>query len=167
MNYQKRMLMRVEHALRILVLATVALLAACANTAGKDKPAQTAGPSTTDGVKVSTDPQAPLERRATDRWKLLIAGDAAGSYAYLTPGYRATNTPEQYAEWLRTRQVNWKAALYTEHQCESPDVCKVDLIISGDVTMRGISSRQSSSGMINESWLRIDGVWYHLPKETR
>ncbi len=161
--------MRIEYMLRILVLATATLLAACANTQEKDQPSQVTGtgPSTTDGVKVSTDPQAPLERRATDRWKLLVAGDATGAYAYLTPGYRATKTPEQYAEWVRTRQIKWKAALYTDHKCENPDVCKVDMIISAETMLRGISTPQSSAGAISENWLRIDGVWYHLPKEAR
>jgi len=161
--------MRIEHTLRILVLATATLLVACANTADKGKAPQgtAAGPSTTDGVKVSPDPQAPLERRATDRWKLLIAGDAAGAYAYLTPGYRATKTPEQYDEWLRTRQIKWKAAFYTDHGCDHPEACKVDLIVSAETMLRGIATPQMSSGTISEDWLLIDGVWYHLPKEAR
>lgn len=160
--------MRIEHTLRILVLAMAALLSACASTQDKDEaPKAGAGLSTSDGVKVSTDPLAPLERRATDRWKLLIAGDAAGAYAYLTPGYRTTKTSEQYAEWVRTRQIKWKAAFYSDHQCESPDACKADLIVSAESMLRGVSTPQLSSGTISEDWLRIDGVWYHLPKEAR
>jgi hypothetical protein len=76
-------------------------------------------------------------------------------------------TLEQYAEWLRTRQIKWKGALYSDHVCEQPEACKVSMIIAIETTLRGISTPQQSNGVADENWLRIEGVWYHLPKETR
>ena len=116
---------------------------------------------------MSSDPRAPLERRATDRWKLLIARDAARAYTYLTPGYRAGQAEGEYSKWLASRQIEWRSAAYVDHTCDSPDVCKVALSLAVETTVPGIPGKHNVTGGVVESWLKFDGVWYHLPANKR
>lgn len=146
------------------------LLAACAASPEKKGDAVAAPANSAqaaNGIDVSTDPKAPLPRRATDRWKLLIAKDAARAFTYLTPGYRATMTSAQYEEWLRTRQIRWTQGKYVDHHCSEPTACVVSIEVSIETKVPGIPGVQASSGVVEESWLQIDGVWYHLPTNVR
>ena len=138
-----------------------ALLASCASTpAGKPEAGDAAAApaaTTESGVSVSSDPRAPLERRATDRWKLLIARDAARAYTYLTPGYRAGQAEGEYSKWLASRQIEWRSAAYVDHTCDSPDVCKVVLIAGrGDHRPRNPGQPQldqrSSGKLVEVRW---------------
>lgn len=141
------------------------ILAACAS-APATKEVVDASAEASDSVKVSTDPAAPLERRATDRWKLLIAKDGARAYGYLTPGYRAKKSEREYVDWVNARPVTWVSAAYQEYQCDSKESCKVYLFLTLETTLRGVSGTQQTFATVEERWLKIDGVWYHLPEDA-
>lgn len=144
------------------------LLSACASSpAQKNEVPAPAASAASAGVAVSEDPQAPIERRVTDRWKLLIAKDAARAYTYLTPGYRTTTTAAQYDDWLRARQVKWTSGKYVDRQCADATTCTVSVEVSIETKLPGIPGIQQSTGVIDEQWLQIEGVWYHLPKNAR
>jgi hypothetical protein len=153
-----------------LVLAGNLLIAGCA-TAPQEKPesgdAAAGVADTTAGgkVAVSADPHAPLERRATDRWKLLIGAEPKRAYQYLTPGYRATKSEKDYVDWAAARQVVWTQAQYQDHTCSDPESCKVGLQLTVKVKLRGVAGEHDTTTYISENWLKIDGVWYHLPKD--
>lgn len=155
--------------LRAVAAASAAmLLSACASAPAQK--AEVVAPAATGasvGLAVSEDPGAPIERRVTDRWKLLIARDAARAYTYLTPGYRTTTTPAQYDEWLRTRQVKWTSGKYVDRHCADATTCTVSVEVSIETKLPGIPGIQQSTGVIDEQWLQIEGVWYHLPKNAR
>lgn len=143
-------------------------LSACASSpAQKTQAAAPAASEASTGLVVSEDPRAPIERRVTDRWKLLVARDAARAYNYLTPGYRTTTTPAQYDEWLRTRQIKWTAGKYVDRHCADATTCTVSVEVSIETKLPGIPGIQQSTGVIDEQWLQIEGVWYHLPKNVR
>lgn len=154
------------------VLGASLHLAGCATSSATksgpeagDADAVTAESTAPGSVEVSTDVHASLERRATDRWKLLVAGEPARAYQYLTPGYRATKTEKDYVDWARARQVVWTQALYQEHTCSDPESCKVGLQLTVKVKLRGVAGEHETTTYISENWLKIDGVWYHLPKD--
>lgn len=160
MNYKFR------NAYAIAIVAV--LLGGCASTpADKTAKPEAADASAAAGVAVSGDPKAPLERRATDRWKLLIAKDAARAYTYLTPGYRAGTSASDYAVWMGKRQVTWLSAAYSDRTCTSEDACKVDLMVQVETALSGIPGKHQTSSLVTEDWLRIDGVWYFLPLDKR
>lgn len=141
------------------------LLGGCASTpADKTAKPEAADASAAAGVAVSGDPKAPLERRATDRWKLLIAKDAARAYTYLTPGYRQQQSAAEYVAWVNTRQVSWVSAQYQDHHCESPQSCAVGLQLTVSTKLRGVAGEQQATTYISERWLQVDGVWYYFPK---
>lgn len=116
---------------------------------------------------LSADPMAPLEVRAVDRWRYLIARDAASAYPYLTPGVRASLKPDDYRVWLESRTVNWTDVAYIDRTCENESVCSVDLQISATAKLRGVPKPMATSGTVTERWIRIDGAWYHLPDDSR
>lgn len=128
-----------------LLLAALALLAGCA-----------AGGARKDDT-------ANIEERAVQRWNYLIAHDAAKAYDYLTPGYRATITREQYAEAMNNRPVRWTKAHFTKKDCDA-ERCTVFLMI--DYTARigvGAAGNASTFSPQRETWLNVKGNWYYLP----
>ncbi|MBK6435978.1 MAG: hypothetical protein IPF83_09000 [Rhodanobacteraceae bacterium] len=153
----------------LAVVAAIALLSGCASAPASKTEATdaAAAPIVNDAAAISEDPKAPIERRVTDRWKLLVAGDAARAYTYLTPGYRSTATPSQYAEWLKSRQIKWTAGKYMDRQCDDATTCAVSVQIMAETKLPGIPGVQQASSVIEEKWLQFDGVWYHLPKNAR
>lgn len=148
-------------------LLLVTLLAGCAGNATKSAPSDVAASSTTSGLDISSDPKAVLERRVTDRWKLLIAGDASRAYTYLTPGYRTTVTEQQYGDWLRSRQIKWISGKYVDRDCASAEMCEVSVLVAVQTKLPGVPGVQETAAAVPEKWLLIDGVWYHLPKNAR
>jgi len=87
-------------------------LAACGGVNPKNGPAASA--STSPAAKAQ--PAAPnaepstavLEKRALERWNLLIAHKAEQAYDYLTPGTRATRQRDTYAQEMNNRPVHWQ-----------------------------------------------------------
>ena len=60
----------------LAVVAAIALLSGCASAPASKTEATdaAAAPIVNDAAAISEDPKAPIERRVTDRWKLLVAG---------------------------------------------------------------------------------------------
>jgi hypothetical protein len=113
-------------------------------------------------------PARVLEQRAVARWNLLIAGKAAEAYDYLSPGYRALKTREQYALDLKDRPVRWKGASFGSVDCPPPgEYCDVIVEVDYELqsTLPGVGTLKSK-GPVTERWIEVDGVWYLVPKEV-
>lgn len=149
----------------LAALVAPLILAACASAPATKEAADTSAEAS-DSVKVSTDLAAPLERRATDRWKLLIAKDGARAYTYLTPGYRAKKPEKEYIDWVLARPVNWVSAAYQQHTCDTKESCKVSMFLGVETSIRGVPGMQQAFAEVSERWLQIDGVWYYLPEDA-
>lgn len=136
-----------------LLIAAALLLGACA---------------TGGGTRASGKAAAP-EVRAVERWNLLIAKQAEKAYDYLTPGKRATDPRDDYAQRMNNRPVRWDKVTVTGKECETTDSCVVNLQL--DITVPIGGSMIPSLSFVSESWIRdADGAWYFLgaaqPKET-
>lgn len=105
-----------------------------------------------------------IDRRAVERWNFLIAHQAEKAYDYLTPGFRATQTRENYSAAMNARPVQWKSVKFQRKECDG-DRCNVFLDVDYSVMMPGMVSRATQmSSTQNETWIRVDGDWYFLPK---
>ena len=137
--------------LRHLALAACVLaLAACA-TGG------TKGPSATD---------VDVEDRALQRWEHLIAGKGELAWDYLTPGARSTKSRENYGREMRDRPVKWKSVEFEDKNCDAPDRCTIRLVMEYTVKLPlSVGGEIQAPAFVEEQWLRLDGVWYHLPSE--
>ncbi|HET6633003.1 MAG TPA: hypothetical protein VFG73_09900 [Rhodanobacteraceae bacterium] len=148
----------IHRPLRLLALAAAAsLLGACATS-------QTS--PTTAGTAAPQDSKAVLKQRALDRWNLLIAHKGAEAWNYLTPGYRATISQQQYALEMNNRPVRWTHASVTKVDCVNPDSCTVYVMVDYDLMVPGLGGGSKSFAPLKETWLRVKNTWYYLPREA-
>lgn len=132
-------------------LGLTLILAACAS-----------GPGPGAG-KVDASPEATIERRAVERWNLLIEDDLHAAYDYLTPGYRATRTADAYAAGAKPAIMTWTGIEWRDVECETGDSCLASLLLQYTVQMQGAGTVPGMTE-VKERWVRLDGIWYHLPE---
>jgi hypothetical protein len=130
----------------VLVLA---LLAACA----------TMGPPPA--------PEQVVAARADARWVALLSSDWEKAYEFLSPGFRATTTLDDYRIGMINRQLNWTGAAPARAVCESAEKCAVKVrvdyaLIGGLPGVREVKSSAESA----ETWLKLDGTWFFLPDRS-
>ena len=111
---------------------------------------------------VNKDDGAIVERRALERWNLLIAHQAEKAYDYLTPGYRLTMSRDKYATRMNDTAVRWKKVQSGGHSCQA-DTCTVTVLVDVLVPMQGVSSPQGATMPVEEHWIKADNVWYFFP----
>lgn len=117
------------------------------------------------GVSGCVDKASPdmVDKRVVERWNLLVAHEAEKAYDYLTPGYRATQTRENYALAMNNRPVQWSGATFKDKTCDG-DRCKVEVNVSYSVIAPGMAGRPVKSESVQaETWIRVNGEWYFLP----
>lgn len=114
-----------------------------------------------------TDKASPdnVDRRAVERWNFLIEHKAEKAYDYLSPGYRTTQDRETYAGAMNNRPVQWTKATFNRKDCEA-ERCTVQVDVNYSVPMASVPGKttSSSSSLLTETWVLIDGEWYFLPK---
>jgi hypothetical protein len=121
--------------------ASLLALAGCANKASPDN----------------------VDRRAVERWNLLISHEADKAWDYLTPGYRATQPRGDYAKAMNTRPVVWKSATFHDKDCDAQR-CTVHVDVTYGIPMPGMPGKTSeATSRQTETWLLVDGDWYFLP----
>src|SRR5512141_2345330 len=95
---------------RMCVLLAPLALAACGGAASVKAPA-----SDSASVKTPGDDSA-LEKRAVERWNLLIAHKADKAYDFLSPGTRTTESREKYTADMNNRPVHWQSVAYIDRK---------------------------------------------------
>jgi hypothetical protein len=154
---------------RLIFPSLIALaLVACKTTTTVNQPEgeKATVPESIDN-SMPTNAQESLAARANDRWKLIIAGEFAKAYEYLSPGYRETRPKAEYVDTLRNRPIRWTKSEINDQACSETDVCTVKVLIEYEFEMptTGVG-KVTQFGVIEEKWLRLDGVWYFLPTSS-
>ncbi|WP_300622320.1 hypothetical protein, partial [Dokdonella sp.] len=85
-----------------------------------------------------TDKSSPdsIDTRSVERWNHLIAHEAEKAYDYLSPGFRATKTRDDFTAAMNSRPVQWKAAKFKSKTCDE-DSCTVLVDVTYSVMMPG------------------------------
>jgi len=106
-----------------------------------------------------------IEKRATERWESLFNDDLEGAYEFLSPGYRSSVSSKQYQRTLLLQKVQWKDARFIESDCAETS-CKVKISLDYTVygAVPGVSSFDGTQ-QIEESWVKVNGDWYFVPKK--
>ena len=106
-----------------------------------------------------------IEQRATTRWEVLLGGDLAGAYEFLSPGFRSSVTSVQYQRSLLLNRVKWTSARYVESDC-TEITCNVKISLDFTVygALPGVKSYKGTQ-TIDESWVLVDGIWYLVPEK--
>jgi len=137
---------------RLCTLLLPLALAACGGGASSVK-----GPANDSAV----------EKRAVERWNLLIAHKAEKAYDYLSPGSRSTETREKYAADMNNRPVHWQTVTYVDRKCDDPDACTLQLQATYSVNMSARMGQDvQSATLVWERWIRVGGQWYYLPERS-
>jgi hypothetical protein len=94
-----------------------------------------------------------VAERAVARWQAMIKGDYAGAYEFLSPGSKASMTPELYK--AKIKNPIWRDAVVQSAECTG-ETCQVKLSITYDYkNMKGVKTE------LTESWLLEGGnAWY-------
>ena len=104
-----------------------------------------------------------IEDRATVRWEKLLSGDLAGSYEYLSPGFRSSVTSLDYQRSILLKRVIWTSADYIDSDCdESTCKVKIDLGFKVAGALPGVKAFNGHQD-ITETWVMVDGTWYLVP----
>jgi hypothetical protein len=112
---------------------------------------------------IKRDDGAAVREHALERWNLLIAHKAEKAYDFLTPGYRATITREEYAKSMNNRPVAWKNAEFVDQKCEE-DACTVHIKLAYTVAVNLHGQHEvKGNSPVEEHWIRESGHWYVLP----
>lgn len=116
---------------------------------------------------VKKDDSTIVRERAVERWNLLIAHKPDQAYDYLSPGYRATQTRDEYVKSKNASVIHWQSIAPVDQKCES-DTCVVHLVITSTVTLPQLQGHEvKSESPLTEHWLKTDGQWYFLPPDVQ
>jgi hypothetical protein len=134
----------------VLFTATLLLVACGGNAVKKDVASAKGGTSE-------------IDKRAVERWDLLITGKPEKAYDFLSPGYKKTKTRDDYAAEMGNRPVHWSKVQFLGKDCDE-SVCHVRLLVDFTINVNiGSAHEASSVDVIKEDWLNLDGHWYYLP----
>ena len=105
----------------------------------------------------------PVAERSQARWDMLLAGDYAGAYEYLSPGFRSGTSLTDFEMSMRLRKVRYEQIQYQSHECQE-SVCTVKLeanyLVGAPVP--GLKEYRGSS-VIEEQWINTGSEWWYLP----
>lgn len=118
------------------------------------------GCASTDSLKNAND-EAVLRARVETYWAHKIRGELDKSYEFEDPFYRKKVTLVRYIKSLDTSVVKWLGATVTGIDVKE-DSARVEVALKVKVRLPMIKTGEDIS-MITEKWVRIDGVWYHVP----
>jgi hypothetical protein len=154
--------MRMKIAYLTLAASLLATIGGCASAPTARDAAAGKGNVATGGAKGS------VESRALARWELLIAGNAAEAYTYLSPGYREIKSQEVYAADMTNRPVKWTKAEIEGSECPAgAGYCDVTVKVHYELqsTLPGVGELKSYAP-VSERWISSQGNWYFVPKEV-
>ena len=113
-----------------------------------------------------TKPAESLADRAVARWNYLINKEPEKAWEYMTPGSRQVAPRDQYVRETLVKPVQWTGAEYESQECQSADACEVLVNVKFRVRshLTGVGMLDAERRLV-ETWIRVDGQWYFLPKE--
>jgi hypothetical protein len=120
----------------------VVFLAACAAVPGK------AGGS------------AALESRVEARWSVLVRGDLAAAYAYLSPAAREVTSFEKFSGGIKLGI--WRSGTVVKVVCSADDLCAVDVSVKYVFKPRNGPAIENAH-VLNETWRQVGGEWWFVP----
>lgn len=126
-----------------LVLAVATLMAGCA-------------------ALIPRTPEEAVKVRANERWAAVLKGDMSKAYTYMTPGYRAARSEQDY-RGSRGSAVRWTAAEAVEVRCPDATKCLAKVRIEAKPFM-GRKFGDTIVTYADETWLLEGGQWWLFEK---
>lgn len=113
---------------------------------------------------VDQTPEERVAERAEARWNAMIEGDWQEAYALLTPGYRESTPFNRWRGRIGTA-ATWKSVTVQDIVCAEDDLCQVTVLLDYEVSFPrfGVENRPGRRPLA-ETWLLVDGEWWHYPQ---
>jgi hypothetical protein len=105
-------------------------------------------------VGVGKSPEEVVRARAQQRWDLMLKGDMAGAYEYLSPASKASLPKEMFLK-RRGGGRYWRTASMDKVECAG-ETCKVTLVLTYDLAV----DVKNLSREIVETWILDEGAWW-------
>lgn len=137
----------------VLILLLLFAVTGCENTAQQSQESEQAL-SSLDALEV----------RAAERWDALIQGDFHAAYRYASPAYRELYTPQQFAARFG-RQVLWEKVDVGPIEPLTEDAARVGITIHFRYHQTESGQTLETSTFVRESWILVDGEWWHVPDD--
>lgn len=100
-----------------------------------------------------------LRARVEARWAALIAGDFDKAYEFETPAYREIYDARQYRDHYG-KGLRWRQARVVKTDLKSLEVATVVLGIEYSLNVSG-QGMMDQRGSVTETWLWVNGQWWH------
>lgn len=99
-------------------------------------------------------PEEVVKARSQQRWDLMMKGDMAGAYEFLSPASKASVPKENYLK-RRTGGRFWRSVSTQKVEC-AKDTCKVTLELLYDLSPDVKNLKRE----IVETWIMDEGAWW-------
>jgi hypothetical protein len=99
-------------------------------------------------------PEKVVEARAKQRWDLMMKGDMAGAYEYLSPASKASLPKASYLKRTGGGRY-WRTVTMEKVEC-AQDTCKVLMVLVYDLSPDVKNLRRE----IVETWILDEGAWW-------
>lgn len=105
-------------------------------------------------IGVGGTPEQVVATRAKQRWALLMKGDMAGAYEFLSPASKASVSKDAYVK-RRGSARYWRSVAMQNVECAS-DTCKVMMLLEYDLSPDVKNLKRD----IVETWIQDEGAWW-------
>jgi hypothetical protein len=104
-----------------------------------------------------------LRERVTAYWQYKANDEFDKIYEFEAPVYKRKVTLVHYIKGFNTNAVKWKKAAIENISMEETSAM-VDMNLRVRVKVPAIPAYEYDS-LIKEKWVKVDGMWYHIPAE--
>ena len=105
----------------------------------------------------SSSPEDQVTKRASERWKYMLAKDMDRTYSYTTPGFRALVSVEAYRGRFGAAAI-WLGAEVVRVECSEPAKCKAVVRVDFRPTLGSANNKISTH--VDETWLLENNQWW-------
>ncbi len=122
------------------------------------------GCATKVAVKSTTNEES-LRERVMAYWNYKIKQEFDKSYEYEYPLFRKQVNMINYIRGFHTGKAGWAGARIEEVHVQG-DTATVDMKIMIKIFVSS-SKNLEHEGFVKEKWVKVDGIWYHIPQDFR
>lgn len=117
-----------------------------------------------DAIKSVSDEEV-LEERVMAYWNHKVKEEFDKSYEYESPLYKKTVNMVKYIKSFNTKRGGWIGAGIKSLKIEG-DSGIVDMKVRVRISITS-SNKIEHDVLLQEKWVKADGVWYHVPQKFR
>jgi len=120
--------------------------------------------ATKEALKSTSDDEI-LRERIMAYWNHKIKQEFEKSYEYEYPLFQKTISMVMYIKGFNTERAAWSGARIERIDVREENAA-VDMKIMVNIAVSS-SRNLEHEGFVKEKWVKVDGIWYHIPVKFR